>query len=509
MVVVRSNKNAAEAAPKKIYSEFTRRRYPPIAANAISTSIMSSTTPVLEDPFQGTRLPRSPITQSHMEPEPEQAEGPSLLGEGVNTGSRGKGKGRDTMPQPPAEDRSETLRLLQSLAASMQELHGRISNLEIEATASRHSPSPALQPQDASDEVRGHSRPEVLIPSIERDSNPSEKRKKPRHRRRNNQKDNPSESSESISSNDDRSKRTRFGQETHSPQPTNLTSKLKDGIEPKANLWLLLVSERLELYESSLVSESQRRSYVVDQTEGEAQEHILALYMQTPKLTGQELANQLAAIYRNPAEVDHARTEYEHWVMPNTSQRGNFIVWYRKFRLLATQAEITDQPTLLRDLDRKISDFLARAVALHRKSCTTVDALADKLTEIDELEVSIRERNRYRPAREIVKKSGVNANSSRQTPYSYRPTPTGYTGSFKPNPTNSGGTSYRPTTTPAPGTARSPAPRATSFSEVTVVQEPEETEDFHDAEEDMNLEAQAEAIESAHQAEEQRLNHSA
>lgn len=507
---------------------------------------MSSTTPVLEDPFQGTRLPRSPITQSHMEPEPEQAEGLSLLGEGVNTGSRGKGKGRDTMPQPPAEDRSETLRLLQSLAASMQELHGRISNLEIEATASRHSPSPALQPQDASDEVRGHSRPEVLIPSIERDSNPSEKRKKPRHRRRNNQKDNPSESSESISSNDDRSKRTRFGQETHSPQrssqrrsttaatdrpyfpkPTNLTSKLKDGIEPKANLWLLLVSERLELYESSLVSESQRRSYVVDQTEGEAQEHILALYMQTPKLTGQELANQLAAIYRNPAEVDHARTEYEHWVMPNTSQRGNFIVWYRKFRLLATQAEITDQPTLLRDLDRKISDFLARAVALHRKSCATVDALADKLTEIDELEVSIRERNRYRPAREIVKKSGVNANSYQvirntprsgteipppaqdKPPYSYRPTPTGYTGSFKPNPTNSGGTSYRSTTTPAPGTARSPAPRATSFSEVTVVQEPEETEDFHDAEEDMNLEAQAEAIESAHQAEEQRLNHSA
>ncbi|ATZ54448.1 hypothetical protein BCIN_10g04500 [Botrytis cinerea B05.10] len=170
-------------------------------------------------------------------------------------------------------------------------------------------------------------------------------------------------------------------------------------MEPKANLWLLLVSERLELYESSLTSESQRRSYVVDQTEGETQEHILALYMQIPKLTGQELAYQLAAIYRNPAEVDHARTEYEHWVMPNTTQR----------------AEVTNQQTLLRDLDRKISDFLARAVALHHKPCTTVGALADKLTEIDELEVSIRERNRYRPAREVAKKPGASSNSHQLT----------------------------------------------------------------------------------------------
>ncbi|EMR84326.1 hypothetical protein BcDW1_7046 [Botrytis cinerea BcDW1] len=78
--------------------------------------------------------------------EPEQAEGLPLLGEGVNTGSRGKGKGRDTMPQPPAEDKFETLRLLQPLAASVQELHGRISDLEVGATASRHSSSPALQP---------------------------------------------------------------------------------------------------------------------------------------------------------------------------------------------------------------------------------------------------------------------------------------------------------------------------------------------------------------------------
>ena len=202
---------------------------------------------------------------------------------------------------------------------------------------------------------------------------------------------------------------------TYFPKPTNLTSKLKAGVEPKVNLWLQLVSERLELYESSLTSKSQRRSYVVDQTEGEAQEHILALYIQIPELAGQELAYQLAAIYRNPAEVDHARTEYEHWVMPNTTQRGNFIVWYRKFRLLTTQAEVTNQQTLLRDLDRKISDFLARAVALHYKSCTTIDALADKLTEIDELEVSIRERNRYRPAREVAKKPGASSNSHQLT----------------------------------------------------------------------------------------------
>ncbi|KAK6601699.1 hypothetical protein H4I96_07040 [Botrytis cinerea] len=271
---------------------------------------MSSTTPIGR-PVSRNKLPRSPITQLHMEP--EQAEGLPLLGEGVNTGSRGKGKGRDTMPQPPAEDKFETLRLLQPLAASVQELHGRISDLE----------------------------------------------------------------------------------------PTNLTSKLKAGVEPKVNLWLQLVSERLELYESSLTSKSQRRSYVVDQTEGEAQEHILALYIQIPELAGQELAYQLAAIYRNPAEVDHARTEYEHWVMPNTTQR----------------AEVTGQQTLLRDLDRKISDFLARAVALHYKSCTTIDALADKLTEIDELEVSIRERNRYRPAREVAKKPGANSNSHQLTMY--------------------------------------------------------------------------------------------
>ncbi|RAL62738.1 hypothetical protein DID88_004580 [Monilinia fructigena] len=189
---------------------------------------------------------------------------------------------------------------------------------------------------------------------------------------------------------------------TYLIKPTNLTNKLSNGIEPKASLWRAMVTDRLELYANTFTNEAQRQAYVVDQTESKAFEHLQALYMQVPRLTGQQLVNQLADIYRNPAEVDYARSQYDHWVMPNSSTRSNFLEWYREFRLLATQAEITDEQTLMRDLDRKISDFLARAIALRRADCRTINDLAAKLVRVDEVEVTLRERNRYRASRDTT-----------------------------------------------------------------------------------------------------------
>ncbi|QSZ33874.1 hypothetical protein DSL72_005447 [Monilinia vaccinii-corymbosi] len=187
-------------------------------------------------------------------------------------------------------------------------------------------------------------------------------------------------------------------------KPTNLTSKLSNGKEPKASLWKMLVSERLDIYANTLDTESARRAYVMDQTEGEAQQHLHALYIQTPRLTATELIKQLAAIYSNPAEVERAKTQYDYWRMPNDSstRHGYFVEWYRTFRLLATQAEITDDGQLFRDLESKISDHLARAMALHKSDCRTTEELANKLTMVDKNEVSIQEQNRHHASHKPV-----------------------------------------------------------------------------------------------------------
>ncbi|QSZ35570.1 hypothetical protein DSL72_008440 [Monilinia vaccinii-corymbosi] len=328
----------------------------------------------------------------------------------------------------------------------------------------------------------------------------------------------------------DRSRSPASSRSYH-PKPTNLASKLSDGTEPKASLWKMLVLERLDIYANTLDTESARRAYVIDQTEGEAQQHLYALYMQIPRLTAKELIQQLAAIYSNPVEVERARTQYDHWRMPNGSstRHGHFVEWYRTFRLLATQAEITDDSQLFRDLESKISDNLARAVALHKSDCRTTEELANKLTIVDENEVSIQERNRYHAPREPVpaKKPtmpahplqtgrslnypGTGAVQPAQPKSSFPPrnTPARYTGTLKQSPAPPG--NFNRKATPAPGTkARSPTPRTNlhkmeAAPPVSNDAENHPVEDFYDAKDHLDPQIHAEDVESARQAEDIRL----
>ncbi|QSZ28609.1 hypothetical protein DSL72_003108 [Monilinia vaccinii-corymbosi] len=291
-------------------------------------------------------------------------------------------------------------------------------------------------------------------------------------------------------------------------KPTNLTSKLSDGREPKASLWKMLVSERFDIYANTLDTESARCAYVMDQTEGEAQQHLHALYIQTSRFTATELIKQLIAIYSNLAEVERAKTQYDYWRMPNgSSTRHSYF--------------------LFKDLESKISDHLARAVALHKSDCCTTEELANKLTMVDENEVSIRERNRHYAPCELVpaKKPtmpahllqtsrslnypGTGAVQPAQPKSSFPPrnTPAGYTGTLKQNPAPPG--NFNRNVTPAPeANAHSPTPR-TNFNEMEAMPpvnyDVHQVEDSYNAEDHLDPQIHAENVESTRQEEDIRL----
>ncbi|QSZ33367.1 hypothetical protein DSL72_002955 [Monilinia vaccinii-corymbosi] len=343
---------------------------------------------------------------------PPRTQSPTESTTNVTTRSRGRGKGKETKltaepPSKPAFSReptsytpapSERDNELQQLREA---LNAQVPENERLRSEVARSTAPVIPPSVPAPTLG------VVLPSTETDQHSETGgRHKSRRNRRKTPKLPPPGKPNSLSpvrhhASSDRS-RSPASSRSYYPKPTSLTSKLSDGREPKASLWKMLVSERLDIYANTLDTESARRAYVMDQTEGEAQQHLHALYIQIPRLTAKELIQQLAAIYSNPAEVERAKTQYDHWRMPNGSstRHGHFLECYRTFRLLATQAEITDDSQLFRDLESKISDHLARAVALHKADCRTTEELANKLTMVDENEVSIRERNRYHAPRE-------------------------------------------------------------------------------------------------------------
>ncbi|RAL60086.1 hypothetical protein DID88_000712 [Monilinia fructigena] len=440
------------------------------------------------------------------------------------------------------------------LRASLQQLQEENERLRQQASLNTFPDIPPSKSHGMPAQASGSTVDPEIYPSVETDTRSNRGRRKKTKQRRKSERNphantapplpssEPSESGRSNSSG--RSGRparkrndSRFVSISHdstpSPgstyliKPTNLTNKLSNGIEPKASLWKAMITDRLELYANTFTTEAQRRAYVVDQTESKALEHLQALYMQIPRLTGQQLVDQLADIYRNPAEVDHARSQYDHWAMPNSNTRGNFLEWYREFRLLATQAEITDEQTLMRDLDRKISDFLARAIALHRADCRTINDLAAKLTQVDEVEVTLRERNRYRVSRDTTPHSKKASNPTTHTDknvannpgllprpnYPPRMVPSGYSGTFKPGFTpNRFPNSPRPDANSPRGASKTPAPRASAFDVGEVEQVTtsiDDQEETYDAIDDGDPEAYAEAANAARQAEDLRLNEGA
>ncbi|QSZ30762.1 hypothetical protein DSL72_000320 [Monilinia vaccinii-corymbosi] len=204
-----------------------------------------------------------------------------------------------------------------------------------------------------------------------------------------------------------------------------------------------------------------------------------------------------------------------------------FVEWYRTFRLLATQAEITDDGQLFRDLESKISDYLACAVAFHKSDCCIIEELANKLTMVDENEISIQERNRYhvlckpisakKPTMPVyplqtsrsLNYPGISAVQPAQpkSPFPLCNTPAGYTGTLKQSPAPPG--NFNRNVIPAPGAkARLPTLRA-NFHEMEATppanHDVHQVEDFYDAEDHLDPQIHAEDVESACQEEDNRL----
>ncbi|QSZ32830.1 hypothetical protein DSL72_002410 [Monilinia vaccinii-corymbosi] len=256
----------------------------------------------------------------------------------VTTRSRGRGKGKETKPaaEPPSkpalsreptsctpapsERDNELQQLREALNAQVPE------NERLRSEVAR-STAPVIPPSVPAPTLG------VVLPSTETDQHSETGG---RHKSRRNRRKTPklpppgkpnSPAPSSSPSESDRSEQIRGGQPHEQHSKTHSRSPI-------------LVLERLDIYANTLNTESARRAYVMDQTESEAQQHLHALYIQIPRLTAKELIQQLAVIYSNPAEVERARTQYNHWRMPNGSntRHSHFVEWYRTFRLLATQA---------------------------------------------------------------------------------------------------------------------------------------------------------------------------
>jgi hypothetical protein len=77
-----------------------------------------------------------------------------------------------------------------------------------------------------------------------------------------------------------------LGAAPYRPKVTDLHNKLNDGTSIRPSLWRTLILERLEIYQYALPTESFRRQYVLEQTQGLILEYLEGQYLQqNPPLT--------------------------------------------------------------------------------------------------------------------------------------------------------------------------------------------------------------------------------
>jgi Ni/Co efflux regulator RcnB len=95
-----------------------------------------------------------------------------------------------------------------------------------------------------------------------------------------------------------------LGAAPYRPKVTDLHNKLNNGTSIRPSLWRTLMLERLEIYQYTLPTESFRRQYVLEQTQGLALEYLEGQYLQqTPPLTAVQLVELVATFLTNPVEA--------------------------------------------------------------------------------------------------------------------------------------------------------------------------------------------------------------
>jgi hypothetical protein len=161
-----------------------------------------------------------------------------------------------------------------------------------------------------------------------------------------------------------------LGAAPYRPKVTDLHNKLNDGASIRPSLWRTLMLERLEIYQHALPTESFRRQYVLEQTQGLALEYLEGQYLQqTPPLTAVQLVESVATFLTDPAEAQRAADEYYVLRMGNLS----FTEFHRQLMRLANLAGITDKRTLRQDLTFKVTEFYRRATGMGRMASTSLE----------------------------------------------------------------------------------------------------------------------------------------
>ena len=159
--------------------------------------------------------------------------------------------------------------------------------------------------------------------------------------------------------------------------------ELDNGVEPTFESWRLQIRDKLRVHSDSFPVEEDKMAYIFNRTKGDTKKHLEPRYKpesEDPFLTGQEMIDYLASIYKDPYEVQNARFEYKGLMMKPTE---TFATFHTRFLYLAGQGKIP-RDDLCPDLFDKLTLELQRMVLPSYPMLTTVKALVDQCLFLDQ-----------------------------------------------------------------------------------------------------------------------------
>jgi hypothetical protein len=140
--------------------------------------------------------------------------------------------------------------------------------------------------------------------------------------------------------------------------------------------------QRLEWYDSYFVDEGHRIAYIIDNTDGAAREFLEPLYLNecSPQVA-EDLIDAVVEFLSNPSERQQGYDDYLNLRMyANTDL---FWEFYRRFRLLATTAEVSDDYTLRTNLRDKILPRLRLSVVHEWERCHDINKYTSAVQRAD------------------------------------------------------------------------------------------------------------------------------
>lgn len=155
------------------------------------------------------------------------------------------------------------------------------------------------------------------------------------------------------------------------PDPPMLT----DGREPKFENWLSKMKGKLEGNADHYTTEALKMAYINSRTEGEASDHLKPrLRDDSPNKfqTAIEMLNYLEGIYRDPNQLQDAKTEFRRLRMHRTDDFHQFLT---RFLHLAGESKLPETEYKY-ELNEKLLFDLQKLVIAEYNSQSTFDAFS-------------------------------------------------------------------------------------------------------------------------------------